>query len=94
MQHDPFGKPVSAFPDHALGQKAGQGATGRSAEFGCTDGAVAVRVRGFEALLDNSEVFIFVERLVVVMVGGCKFFAAQTAAQFFEVERAVVVSVE
>jgi len=59
-----------------------------------TDAAIAVRVRGFEPLLDKSKIFVFIERLVVVAVGGGEFFAAQTAAQFFEVERAVLVGVE
>jgi hypothetical protein len=45
-----------------------------------TDAAIAVRVRGFEPLLDKSKIFVFVERLVMVAVGGGEFFAAQTAA--------------
>ena len=31
-------------------------------------------------LLDKSKIFVFIERLVVVAVGGGEFFAAQTAA--------------
>ena len=66
----------------------------RSTKFRRTDAAVAVRVRGFEPLLNEGKILILIECLVVIAVGGGEFLAAHATAKFLEVERTVFVSVE
>ena len=63
-------------------------------QFSRIDAAVAVHLRGFEPLFDNGKIFVFIERFVMIAVGGSEFLAAQTAAQFLEIEGAVLVGVE